>query len=99
MFVAMVNIHVKPEFVDAFVEATLDNCRHSVQEPGVAEFDLVRVQAEPTRFFLYEMYRTPEAQLAHRQTNHYLRWRDTVARMMVEPRIATHVDVLFHHGE
>ncbi len=99
MYVALVHIHVKPEFVDSFIEATLDNCRNSVKEAGVAEFDLLRAQDDPARFLLYEMYRSPEAQLAHRQSMHYLRWRDAIADWMTEPRGATKADVLFHAEE
>lgn len=99
MFVTIVSIHVRAEFVDVFIEATLDNCRNSVLEAGIAEFDLLRAQDDPTRFLLYEIYRTPEAQLAHRETAHYARWRDTVEGWMVEPRSATRADVLFHGQE
>lgn len=95
MYVALVHIHVKPEFIDSFVEATLDNCRSSVREPGIARFDLVHVQDDPSRFMLYEVYRTPEAQLAHRETAHYLRWRDAIEPMQFSPRTAVKADVVF----
>lgn len=95
MYVALVQIHVKPEFVDTFIEATLDNCCNSVREAGVAQFDLLRTQDDPARFILYEMYRSPEAQLAHRETAHYLRWRDAVEPMMAEPRSAIKHDVVY----
>jgi quinol monooxygenase YgiN len=95
MFTAVVYVHVKSEFIDTFIAATLENARNSVQEPGVARFDVLQQQDDPTRFILYEIYRTPEDQLAHRETAHYARWRDAVADMMVEPRTATKYDVLF----
>ncbi len=95
MYAVLVQIHVKPEFVEAFIEATLDNCRNSVQEAGIVCFDLLHTQGDPARFLLYEIYRTPEAQLAHRETAHYLRWRDAVEPMMAEPRSATKHDVIF----
>ena len=94
MFTAIVYIHVKPEFVDAFIEASQENARNSILESGIACFDFLRQQDDPTRFVLYETYRTPEDQLAHRETAHYQRWRDTVADMMVEARTATKYDVL-----
>jgi quinol monooxygenase YgiN len=94
MFTAIVYIHVKPEFVNAFIEASADNARNSVLEPGIARFDFLQQQDDPTRFVLYETYRSPEAQLAHRETAHYQRWRDAVADMMVEARTATKYDVL-----
>ena len=88
MHIVHVYIHVKPEFVPAFVEATLANARNSVQEPGVARFDVVQQADAPNRFVLVEVYRTPEDQLRHRETQHYQAWRDAVADMMAEPRTA-----------
>jgi autoinducer 2-degrading protein len=95
MFTAIVYIHVKPEFVDAFIAASGENARSSVLEPGIRRFDFLQQQDDPTRFVLYETYRTPEDQLAHRETAHYQRWRDTVADMMADSRTATRYDVLF----
>ncbi len=86
MLVVHVHVHVKPEHLAAFRQATLDNARHSVQEPGIARFDVVQQADDPARFTLVECYRTPEASATHKQTAHYLRWRDAVADMMAEPR-------------
>ena len=86
MLVVHVHVHVKPECVEAFLQATLDNARHSVQEPGIARFDVVQQADDPTRFVLVEAYRTSEATAAHKATAHYARWRDAVADMMAEPR-------------
>ncbi|MBZ4400093.1 putative quinol monooxygenase [Myxococcus sp. AS-1-15] len=84
--VVHVHVHVKPEHVDAFREATLANARESVKEPGVARFDVIQDSEDATRFVLVEVYRSVEAPAAHKDTAHYLRWRDTVAPMMAEPR-------------
>lgn len=86
LLVVHVHVHVKPEHVDAFREATLANARESVKEPGIARFDVIQDTEDKTRFVLVEAYRTPEAPAAHKETAHYLRWRDTVAPMMAEPR-------------
>ena len=86
LLVVHVHVHVKPESIDAFREATLANASQSVKEPGIARFDVVQDTEEPTRFVLVEAYRTAEAPAAHKQTAHYLTWRDTVAPMMAEPR-------------
>lgn len=86
MFVVHVHVHVKPEFVDDFRKATLENARNSVQEPGVARFDVIQQLEDPTRFVLVEVYRTPEDAARHKETAHYPVWRDTVAEMMAEPR-------------
>lgn len=86
MLIVHVHARVKPEFVQAFVQATTENARNSIQEPGIARFDVIQQQDEPTRFVLVECYRTPEAPAAHKATAHYEEWRDTVAPMMAEPR-------------
>ena len=86
MNIVLVHVHVKPEFVDAFKKASLDNASNSVKEEGVARFDVIQQADDPTRFILVEVYKTVEAQSAHKETAHYLKWRDTVADMMAEPR-------------
>ena len=86
MLVVHVHVHVKPECVEDFLQATLDNARHSVQEPGIARFDVVQQADDPTRFVLVEAYRTVEATASHKATAHYARWRDAVADMMAAPR-------------
>jgi len=89
MFIVHVHVHVKPEFVDAFREATLENARHSVQEAGIARFDVIQQLDDSTRFVLVEVYRTTEDPARHKETAHYQKWRDTVAEMMAEPRHST----------
>ncbi|GEL71880.1 MULTISPECIES: antibiotic biosynthesis monooxygenase [Myxococcus] len=86
LLVVHVQVHVKQEHVDAFHQATLANARESVKEPGIARFDVLQDAEDPTRFVLVEAYRTPQAPAAHKETAHYLTWRDTVAPMMAEPR-------------
>lgn len=88
MHLLLVSIRVKPEHLDAFKAATFANARASLQEPGVARFDFIQQQDDPTRFMLLEAYRTPADHAAHRETPHYAAWRDTVAPMMAEPRTA-----------
>ncbi|MBS1827253.1 MAG: antibiotic biosynthesis monooxygenase [Acidobacteria bacterium] len=86
MLIVQVHVHVKPESIEAFRAATIDNATHSVQEPGIARFDVLQQQDDPTRFLLTEVYRSVEATAAHKETMHYKRWRDTVADMMASPR-------------
>lgn len=93
-----VHVHVKPESVEEFRQATIENGRASVQEPGIARFDFVEQQDDATRFVLVEVYRTPEAQVAHRETAHYAKWRDTVAPMMAEARQSTKYNAVFPDG-
>jgi len=86
MLVVHVHVRVKPEWVEAFKQASLENGRDSVREPGIARFDVVQQQDDLTRFVLVEVYRSTDAPARHKQTVHYARWRDTVAPMMAEPR-------------
>lgn len=86
MNIVHVHVHVKPEFVEAFKQATIENASNSVKEPGIARFDVVQQADDPTRFILVEVYRSAEAVVAHKETEHYAKWRDTVTEMMVEPR-------------
>jgi autoinducer 2-degrading protein len=95
MLVVHVHVHVKPEYVEVFKTATLENARQSVQEPGIAGFDVVQHQDDPTKFVLVEAYRTPEAAGAHKETEHYKTWRDAVAPMMAEPRTSVKYTNLF----
>jgi quinol monooxygenase YgiN len=89
MLIVHVSVSVKPPFVDAFKAATVENARQSVQEPGIARFDVVQQSDDPTRFVLVEVYRSSDAAAAHKETTHYQVWRDTVADMMAQPRSST----------
>jgi len=86
MVVMHVFIQVKPEYIEAFKAATVENGRNSVQEPGIARFDVIQQEDDPTRFALVEVYRTAEAPARHKETAHFLKWFDTVAEMMAAPR-------------
>jgi quinol monooxygenase YgiN len=86
LLVVHVHARVKPEGVEAFRAASIENSRESLKEPGVARFDVVQSAEDPTRFILVEVYRTADAPAAHKATAHYARWRDTVADLMAEPR-------------
>jgi len=86
MLVVHVHVHVKSERVEAFRQATLDNARNSINEPGIIRFDVIQQNDDPTRFVLIEIYRAADDPARHKQTAHYQTWRDTVAEMMAEPR-------------
>ena len=94
MFIVHVHVQVKPDSIEAFREATLANARNSVLEPGIARFDVLQLQEDPTRFVLVEVYRTPEDPARHKETDHYLTWRDAVADLIAEPRSSVkYVDI------
>jgi len=86
MFIVHVFIHVQKEYVEDFKQATVENARQSLEEPGIAGFDIIQQQDDPTRFVLAEVYRSYEDPPKHKETEHYQRWRDQVAHMMTEPR-------------
>ncbi len=99
MLIVHVHVQVKPGQEDAFVAATLENARNSVQEPGIARFDVIRETADRSRFVLVEVYRSPEAALRHKETAHYAAWRDAVADMMAAPRNGVKYENLFPADE
>jgi len=86
MYVVCIQVHVKPENREAFIEATLENARQTIREPGALRFDVNRQIDDPDRFVLYEVYRDEAGMKAHKETAHYARWRDAVAPWMAEPR-------------
>ena len=86
MYIVHVFVHVKPEHLEAFKAATIENARNSVQEPGIARFDVIQQAEDPTKFVLVEVYKTSQAPAAHKETPHYRLWRDAVMKMMAEPR-------------
>jgi (4S)-4-hydroxy-5-phosphonooxypentane-2,3-dione isomerase len=86
MQVTLVHIHVRPENVQEFIDASLANSRESVKEPGNLRFDVLQLKDDPCCFVLYEAYATAEDAAAHKNTAHYQTWRDTVADWMAEPR-------------
>jgi len=99
MLVVQVHVHVRPECVAAFKQATLANAQASLKEPGVTRFDVIQQQDDPARFVLVEVYRDAAAAAAHKETAHYPIWRDAVAPMMAEPRHSVKFDNIFPEDE
>ncbi len=95
MLIVHVHVKVKPESVEAFRQATVENARSSVKEPGIARFDVIQQSDDPTRFVLVEVYRTEDAPARHKETAHYLKWRDAAAGMIAEPRTSVKFRNLF----
>jgi autoinducer 2-degrading protein len=95
MLIIHVHVHVKPDQVEAFRRATVQNAAASVQEPGVACFDVLQQADDPTRFVLVEAYRNLDATVKHKQTAHYLTWAATVTDMMAEPRTRVTYESVF----
>ena len=95
MTATLVHVHVKQEFIDAFVEATRENHENSVKEPGNLRFDILQDAADPAKFILYEAYENEAAVAAHKETQHYFKWRDTVTAWMAKPREGVKHKLLF----
>jgi autoinducer 2-degrading protein len=87
MLIYCVTVYVKPEFHDAFKEATLENAQKTREEPKNIRFDVLECLDEPNRFFLYEIYRDSTGVDDHKETSHYQKWRETVEKMMEKPRV------------
>ena len=86
MLVVHVHVQVKPDQVEPFKIITIENAQNSIQEPGIARFDIIQDIDDPTKFILIEVYRTEDDPARHKETAHYQKWRDTVVEMMAEPR-------------
>ncbi len=99
MLVVHVHVRIKPESIAEFRLATIENARASIQESGIARFDVIEQQDDATRFVLIEAYRTPDAAAAHKETAHYAKWRDAVAPMMAQPRQSVKYNSVFPDPE
>ena len=95
MLIVHVSVHVKPDQVEAFRAASVENATESVREPGVARFDVIQQQEDPTRFVLVEVYRAASAPAQHKERAHYQKWRDAVEGMMAEPRSSVKYNSVF----
>ena len=95
MLIVHVFVHVKPERIEAFKAATIENAKNSVKEPGIARFDFVQQKDDSSRFVLVEVYRTDDDPARHKETAHYQKWRDTVSDMMAEPRTSVKYSNIF----
>jgi autoinducer 2-degrading protein len=95
MYVVAVTIFVKPQQVQPFIDATLDNARNTRREPGNVRFDVLQSEEDPTRFLLYEVYKTKDDHPKHQQTAHYLRWKSAVTDWMAQPRQGVKHNTIF----
>jgi autoinducer 2-degrading protein len=95
MIVTLVHVWVKEQHVVDFLKVTLENHLHSVKEDGNLRFDILQDAGNPARFVLYEAYESEEASAAHKTTSHYLKWRDTVADWMAQPRQGVKHNILY----
>lgn len=95
MLIVHVHIHVLPEHLEAFKQATIVNASNSVKESGIARFDVLQVVDDPTRFVLIEVYRTREAPVSHKETAHYHAWVEKVTPWLAEPRTRVFYDNIF----
>ena len=94
MIVTCVYKHIKPEAIENFIDATRANHIESVKEPGNLRFDFIQLAEDPCRFMIYEAYISEEAAASHKNTAHYLKWRDTVQDFMAEPRQGVRYNII-----
>lgn len=99
MIVTLVHVYVKPDFVEQFIQATRENHEHSIKEPGNLRFDILQDAQDPGKFVLYEAYVDEKVSAAHKETPHYLKWRDTVAPWMHKPREGVKHKLLYPVGK
>ena len=97
MLIVTVFVRVQPDAIEQFRVASLENAKQSVLEPGIARFDVLQQNDDPTRFVLIEAYRDADAPAKHKETAHYARWRDAVAPLMAEPRTSIKYQNCFPH--
>jgi autoinducer 2-degrading protein len=95
MLVVHVHVHVKEEMIEEFKKISIENAQNSIQEPGIARFDVIQQNDDKSKFLLLEVYRTPEDPARHKETSHYKKWRDAVESMMAEPRFSVKFTNLF----
>lgn len=94
MIVTCVYVHVKSESIESFKEATIANHRESVKEFANLRFDFLQQADDPSRFMIYEAYESELAASSHKNTPHYLKWRDTVQDYMAEPRYGVKYNII-----
>lgn len=99
MLIVHVHVRVKPDCIETFKEVSIANALQSLKEPGIARFDLVQQNDDPTRFILVEVYRSVEATAAHKATAHYAAWRDRMESLMAEPRFSVKYTNVFPGDE
>ncbi|MCK5207793.1 MAG: antibiotic biosynthesis monooxygenase [Cyclobacteriaceae bacterium] len=94
MIVTFVHVWVKPEYIDVFIKASTENHQNSIKEPGNLRFDLVQDANDPSKFVIYEAYESDDAAMAHKETGHYKKWKETVAGWMAQPRLGEKYNIL-----
>ena len=99
MLVVHVHLHIKDEYIEQFKVVSIENAKHSIEESGIARFDVIQSNDDPARFVLNEVYESTEAAAAHKETDHYKKWRDAVEDMMVEPRYSIKYSNIFPKDE
>ena len=95
MLVVFVHVHVKEEFIEDFKNISVENAQNSIKEPGIARFDVIQQNDDPSKFVLVEVYRTADDPAKHKETAHYAKWRDAVEEMMAHPRYSVKYENVF----
>jgi len=73
-FALVVNIRVKPESVEAFMQRLKENASAARKEPGCRQFDVLVDPKDKTKVMLYEVYDDDRAFETHQQTPHFKKY-------------------------
>lgn len=95
MLIYMVHVNVRDGDIQAFIKATTENAKKSINEPGIIRFDICQQDEDPKRFLMIEVYKDKDAVDAHKATSHYLKWRDAVEPMMADKRLGVRYKEIF----
>jgi len=95
MILTCVHVYIKEEHINDFIAATIENHNGTIEEPGNLRFDVLQCKDNPSQFLLYEAFESEDAAAAHKKTDHYLKWRETVTDWMAQPRQGVKHNSLF----
>jgi (4S)-4-hydroxy-5-phosphonooxypentane-2,3-dione isomerase len=94
MVVYSVSVQVKAGREEDFKKECKKNRKETRKESGNLRFDILQNETDSVLFMLLEVYRSEEAVLAHKATQHYKAWRDAVAPWMARDRQGTKYTVV-----
>jgi len=76
MYIFQFHHYIKPEMIEAYKAASIENARQTVLEAGILRFEVFQDVKDPGHFSLLEVYRDLQAREYHLQTAHFLQWKE-----------------------
>jgi (4S)-4-hydroxy-5-phosphonooxypentane-2,3-dione isomerase len=94
-FVLVVNIRIKPESVEAFMQRLKENASAARKEPGCKQFDVLVDPKDKTKVMLYEVYNDDKAFETHQQTPHFKKYLAEAVPLLAsrERQVFTRVEI------